>query len=247
MPINNKEEFKMYCLRALGFPVSSSIEIDDDQMNDRVEYALQKYYTFHYDGSEKVFMRFEVSDNDKINRYLTISPDILGVTDILDMNTTFTRANSLFSIRYQIAQNDFYNLTSVSIVPYYQAMQHLNLLDQVLVGKSLFDFNKNTRKLYIHMDWDQINTGEYIIAVGYRIVSPDEYPEVWNDLWLKKYATALMKKQWGTNLKKFNGGTLPGGIQFNGQQIYNEAEQEIKELEQELIETYSAPSLDLMG
>lgn len=245
MAVTTREEFKLYCLRELGYPVIK-VNVDDDQVNDRIDYALQKYYDYHYDGSEKVFLKFQVTDTDKVNKYLTVPANVIGISDIFDIGNSYG-TNNLFSIRYQIAQNDLYSLTSVSMVPYYMAMQHIQLLEQLLTGKQPIRYNRHTSRLYIDQDWNLINTGDFIIAVGYKAVNPDENPAVWEDQWLKKYATALIKRQWGNNTKKFNGGTLPGGIQYNGQQIYNEADQEIKELEKDLIDSFSIPAADMMG
>jgi hypothetical protein len=245
MAVTNREEFKLYCMRELGFPVVG-INVDDDQINDRIDYALQKYYDYHYDGSEKVFIRFQITDTDKLNRYLTVPPNIIGITDILDIGEG-DGIDNMFSIRYQIAQNDLYNWTSVSMVPYYMAMQHIQLIQQLLNGKQPIRYNRHTSRLYIDQGWNSLNTGSYIVAVGYKAISPDENPAVWDDQWLKRYATALIKRQWGNNTKKFNGGTLPGGIQYNGQQIYNEADQEIKELEKDLIDSFSIPAADMIG
>lgn len=245
MAVTNREELKMYCLRDLGYPVIK-IAVDPDQMDDRIDYALQKYYDYHYDGSEKVYMRYQITDQDKINRYLPIPDNIIGIVDIFDVGSS-SGSDNMFSIRYQIAQNDLYNLTSVSMTPYYMAMQHIQLLEQLLNGKQPLRYNRHTDKLYIDQDWNLIGTGSYIIVVAYSAVDPEAYPQVWNDMWLKKYCTALIKKQWGTNLKKYNGVSLPGGVQFNGQQIYNEAVAELAVLDKELIDSFSMPSLDIMG
>jgi len=128
------------------------------------------------------------------------------------------------------------------------ALQNVALAEEMFVGKQSLRFNRHVNKLYIDMAWgEKVLKDEYIIIEGYRALDPDTYGDVWNDRWLKKYATAMIKKQWGTNLKKFEGMQMPGGITFNGQKIYDEAEDEIKALDEDLIRSYSLPVTDMMG
>ena len=155
--------------------------------------------------------------------------------------------NNLFNIRYQIALNDLYTLTSVSMVPYYMAMQHIQFLEYMLVGRQPLRYNRHINRLYIDMDWQRIADDQYIIVEAYQVVNPDVYTDAWSDRWLLRYAACLIKQQWGTNLKKFQGMQMPGGLTFNGQIIYNEATQERQQLEQEMIHTYSLPALDMIG
>lgn len=133
------------------------------------------------------------------------------------------------------------------MVPYYMAMQHIQFLEYLLVGKQPLRYNRHTDKLYIDMDWDKINEGNYLLVEAYEVIDPDVYNDAWNDRWLLEYATALIKRQWGNNLKKFNNMKMPGGLTFNGQQIYDEAEAEIKKLRQEMISSYSLPVIDMIG
>ena len=155
--------------------------------------------------------------------------------------------NNLFNIRYQIALNDLYTLTSVSMVPYYMAMQHVQFLEQILVGQQPLRYNRHTNRCFIDMDWSIINVGDFIILEAYQIVDPNVYTKVWSDRWLLRYAACLIKQQWGTNLKKFGNMQLPGGITFNGQQIFDEATDERKVLEEEMMENYSMPVTDMIG
>lgn len=127
------------------------------------------------------------------------------------------------------------------------AFQHIQLLEQLLVGKQPIRYNRNTNKLYIDVNWDKVIVGQYLVVEAYQIVDPTTYTDVWNDRWLQKYATALIKKQWGTNLTKFIGMQLPGGVQFNGEKIYNDAHEEIDKMEEEMIFRYSLPVADLIG
>lgn len=238
-------EFKENCLRRLGKPVIE-INVDDDQVEDRVDEALRFYWDYHFDGSEKTYYKYQITDQDKYNRYVTIPDNIIGVINIFDIGSALG-TNNLFNIRYQIALNDLYTLTSVSMVPYVMAMTHIQNLEQILVGRQPLRYNRNTNKLYIDMDWDRINTGEYLIVEAYEIVDPEDYNDAWSDRWLLRYAACLIKQQWGTNLKKFDGMKMPGGLTFNGQQIYNEATQERQDLEKEMIYSYSLPATDMIG
>ena len=240
-----REEFKENCLRRLGKPVIE-INVDDDQVDDRINEALSYYWDYHFDGSEKTYYKYTVTQTDKTNKYITMPENIIGVVKIFDLGSALG-INNLFNIRYQIALNDLYTLTSVSMVPYYMAMQHVQFLEQLLVGQQPLRYNRHINKLYLDMDWDRVDVGQYIIVEAYQVVDPDVYTDVWKDRWLLRYAACLIKQQWGTNLKKFEGMKMPGGLIFNGQTIYNEATQERAELEKEMVYSYSLPVTDMIG
>jgi hypothetical protein len=174
-------------------------------------------------------------------------PDnIIGVIHIFPISSSFG-AGDLFNIKYQISLNDLYTLTSVSLVPYYMAFQHIRLIEEILVGQQPIRYNRHRNRLHIDGDWSRINVGDYIIVEAYQVIDPDTFVDVWKDRWLLQYCTALIKRQWGNNLKKYSGMVLPGGIQFNGQQTYDEAVEEIRMLEQEMITNYSIPVSDFVG
>jgi hypothetical protein len=240
-----KDQFKEYCLRSLGKPVIE-INVDDDQVDDRVDEALKYYWDYHFDGSEKIYFKYPVTAQTKIDRYVPMPENVIGVVNLFPIGQALN-TNNLFNIRYQIALNDLYTLTSVSMVPYYMAMTHVQFLEQMLVGQQPIRYNRHMNRLYVDMDWSIINEGDYIIAEAYQIVDPATYADVWKDRWLLRYATCLIKQQWGNNLKKFGGMQMPGGITFNGQQIYDEATTERRELEQEMITSYSLPVTDMIG
>jgi hypothetical protein len=241
----SRSQFKEYCLRTLGKPVLE-INVDDDQVEDRVDQALRYFWDYHFDGSEKLYYKHQVTAQDKINKYITMPENIIGVVNIFSIGDALN-TNNMFNIRYQIALNDLYTLTSVSMVPYFLALQHIQMLEQLLVGQQPLRYNRHMNKLNIDMDWNKLDDNDFLIIEAYEIVNPDTYTDAWGDRWLLQYTTALIKKQWGTNLKKFEGMTLPGGIKFNGQQIYNEADEEIKTLEKEMISSYSLPVTDMIG
>ena len=240
-----KSEFKEFCLRKLGKPVIE-INVDDDQVDDRVDEALLYFADYHFDGTEKTYYKYKVTQQDITNKYITIPDNIIGVVNLFPIGQGLN-TNNLFNIRYQIALNDLYTLTSVSMVPYYMALQHIQFLEQFLVGRQPLRYNRNKNKMYVDVDWNIINNGDYLIIEAYQIVNPDIYKKAWSEFWLQKYATCLIKQQWGTNLKKFGNMQMPGGLVFNGQQIFNEATDERKQLEQEMVYTWSLPVTDMIG
>ena len=243
---NSRAQFKEYCLRKLGKPVIE-INVDEDQVDDRVDEALKKYYDFHFDGSDKIYYKHQVTQTDIDNKYITMPENILGVVNLFPISDPSVRSDDIFNIRYQIALNDLYTLTSVSMVPYYMVMEHLALIQELLVGKQPIRYNRHKDRLYVDMDWNNIGIGEYLLVEAYEIVDPDVWTDAWGDSWLQKYCTELIKKQWGSNLTKFTGMQLPGGVQFNGEKIYDDAVAEIAKLEENLIGSYSLPVMDMVG
>ena len=242
----SRSEFKEYCLRALGKPVIS-INVDDDQVEDRIDEALKYYGDYHFDATEKIYYKHQVTSTDITNKYIRLPENIIGAVNLFSIGDPSVRSDDLFNIRYQIALNDLYTLTSVSLVPYYMVMQHLSVIQELLVGKQPIRFSRHRNLLHIDMDWNTITAGEYFIVECYQVIDPEVYTDVWGDRWLARYATQLVKRQWGNNLKKFGGMQMPGGVTFNGQQIYDEADAEIKKMEEEMILNYSLPVMDMIG
>lgn len=241
-----RAEFKEYCLRKLGKPVLE-INVDDDQVDDRVDEALKYYWDYHFDGSERTYYKHQITDADKINKYITLPENIIGAVSIFSIGDPAVRADDLFNIRYQIALNDLYTLTSVSLVPYYMVMQHLGIIQELLVGKQPIRYQRHMNRLNIDMDWNTLNAGSWIIVEAYSVIDPEDWTDAYGDRWLQNYCTALIKRQWGTNMKKFNNMQLPGGVTMNGQQIYDEADQEIKEMEKDMVLNLSLPAMDMVG
>ena len=240
-----RTEFKKYCLRELGHPVVE-INVDEDQVQDRIDDALDYYRDFHYDGSFEDYYKHVITSSDISNGYITLDEDIHSVVDIFPVGQGLNSSN-LFNLKYHITLNEIYDWAHGQFANYTMTKERIALLNEIFVGKQLFRFNRHTDKLYIDMDWDVMTAGEYIVIKCYRTADADTYSDVWSDRWLRKYATQLIKRQWGTNLKKFSGMQLPGGLTFNGEQIYQEAEEEIKRLEEEVINTYSMPSYYMIG
>ena len=241
-----RDEFKEYCLRKLGKPVIE-INVDEDQVEDRIDEALRYYWDYHFDGTDKVYYKHQVTSQDKTNKYITVPENIIGAVRVFPIADPSVRSDDLFNIRYQIALNDLYTLTSVSMVPYYMVMEHLGLITEMLVGQQPIRFNRHKNRVYIDMDWGMINVGEFLLIEAYEVVDPDTWSQIWSDRWLQNYTTEKIKYQWGSNLTKFVGMSLPGGVQFNGEKILNDANDEIKKMEQEMISSYSLPVSDMIG
>lgn len=241
----SRSEFKAYCLRKLGAPVIE-INVEDDQVEDRIDEALKYYWDYHFDGTERVYYKHLITSTNKSDQYITLPENIIGAVRIFNIGDPMV-SNNLFDIRYQIALNDLYSLTSVSMIPYFMAFQHIQLLEQLLVGQQPIRYNRHTDKLHVDMDWNKVNVGNYLIVEAYQVLDPDTYTDAWSDRFLSRYATALIKKQWGTNLSKFTGMQLPGGVQFNGDKIYNDAVNEIEQMEKDMASSYSLPAYDMIG
>jgi len=247
----SRQELKDYCLRKLGFPVID-INVDDDQVEDRIDDAMQLFQQYHYDGTEMTWLGLQVTQYHIDNQQIELSDNIISVNNILPMTgqQTSTTAGgfNMFDINYQLRLNDFYNLTSSSYTYYVIAREHLAMLDMIVTGRVPFTYNKTTNILYIAMNWQaKVNVGDYIVVEARRIIDPDYYYSVYNDIWLKEYTTQLIKKQWGSNLTKYGGYVLPGGMIINGEKIYADADAEIARLEQKLRDTYEEPVPFLIG
>lgn len=244
---SSREQLKDYCLRKLGFPVID-INVDDDQVEDRIDEAFQYFQDFHFDGTQRVYLKHQLTSENIENKYIPITNDgIIGITRIFPVAASNATVN-MFDLRYQLRLHELYDFTSTSYVNYVLTMQHIRTLDMLFSGEQPIRFNRHSNRLYLDWNWIQFaQAGEFIIIEGFAILDPEEYERVYNDRMLKKLATAYIKKQWGNNMKKFGGMQLPGGIVMNGQQIYEEAENEIKDLEQEIRNTFEAPPQFLLG
>lgn len=238
----SREELIEYCLRSLGAPVIE-INVDDEQLEDRLDEALQFYQEYHSDAVIRTLLKHQLTQAEIDNKQIELPDAVLSVSKILNINDT--SASDMFNVKYQIYLNDVYNLRkgASNIVGYSMAKEYLGLIDQVLGGSTqqlTYARHKNT--LEILTNWEAfLSEGEYIIIECYTTVDPNDYPEVYNDMALKKYLTALIKKQWGQNLLKFEGMQLPGGVQINGRPIYEDAVNEINKMEDEWESRYTAP------
>ena len=270
-PITSRETLKQYCLRALGKPVIE-INVEDDQVEDRIDEAIQYFAQYHYDGSERMYLKYQVTADD-ITRARS-DETITTVTDTADSTVTasfkegknyipmpsnvmsvlqifpFTdkAALNLFDVRYQLRLNDLYDFSSTSIIHYDMTLRHLDLLDHILTGERPVRFNQHKNRLYIDMDWaNDVKAGDFIIIECYRKLDGSTFTDLFDDIFLKKYTIQLIKKQWGTNLSKFQGVAMLGGVTMNGEQIYSQAQEEINKLEEQIQLSYELPPNYMMG
>jgi len=240
----NRQQFKEYCLRALGAPVIE-INVDDSQVEDRIDQALQYFADWNSNGAQRTYYKYQVTEQDKTNQYIntfTIDPNLLTVSRVFQVGFNL-QINNIFNIRYQMALTDFYGLRTgqMNMQYYVGTMQYIEMLQQLLDPEKQIRFNKYNNKLQIDMNWQDFTSNQYLLIEGYTIVDPETYSEAWNDPMLKKYATALIKQQWGANLSKFEGIPLPGNITFNGQRIYQEAMEELSKIEEDVLLKYQEP------
>lgn len=241
-----RDDFKAFCLRRLGAPVIE-INVSDEQVDDCVDVALKYYYDYHFDGSEKVYYKHQITSEDKENKYITLPENIIGAVSVFPFGGALgSTSDDLFNIQYQIALNDLYSLTSVSMVPYYMTMEHLALVQEMLVGKKPIRYSRHKDRLYIDTNWKNAVEGQYLIVEAYEVIDPEVYPDVWGDRWLQNYCSTLIEETWGRNLTKFTGMTLPGGVQFNGEAILARALQNKEKIEAEL-SNYTLPAMDFIG
>jgi hypothetical protein len=246
MAVTSRQSLIEYCLRALGEPVVE-INVDEQQVEDRIDEAIEYFRLYHYDGIEKIYLKHEVTQEDVDTQSLPLNDLIYGVTRVFPIAAGTSTSKSIFDLQYQLRLNDLYDLTSTSIVYYTMTMSHLALLDTTLNGKPLYRFNRLTNKLYIDKSWGpNIAPGTFVLVECYRALDPETAERMYGEPWLKHYSTALIKKQWAVNIKKFSGMQLPGGVTLDGDKMYREAMDEIQALEEEMIKK-SAPLEFFMG
>lgn len=240
----SREELKAYCKRQLGEPVIE-INVAPEQEEDVLELSLQYFQQFHFDSVELVYLKHQVTGNNISDQYIELNDAIIGVEKVLPF-TARTRGIDLFDIRYQIFLNDIYSLQSTDIIYYTQVMTQLQLINDLLVGQKPVRFNRHQNRLYIDMDWEQdIDPDEYLVVEAYRIVDPQAFTDVYNDMFLKRYVTALFKRQWGANLIKYQGVSLPGGITLDGRQLFDDAQTELRDVEEQMQSRFQLP-IDFM-
>jgi len=265
-----KSTFKEYCLRNLGKGVID-INVSDDQADDRIDEALQYFAQYHYDGIEKVYLKHQITQEDvdrsKTNEtstatdskdssitasflegkgFIPMPSAVVSVIQIFPFDNVAT--NNMFDIRYQLRLNDLYDFSSTSVIHYQMTMEHLDFLSHILVGEKPIRFNQHQNRLYIDMDYENdIDVGEFIIIECYRKIDPATYTDIFDDIYLKRYATALIKRQWGANLSKFSGVAMLGGVTMNGETIYSQAQEEIQQLEEQIQLSFETPIDYMVG
>ena len=267
-----------YCLRRLGAPVLE-INVDDDQIDDLVDDAIQFFNERHFDGVEKMYLKYKITSDD-INRgrakgtdgvgivtttgtstivgtattfsfyensnYIQVPDSVIGIERIFKLDTS-SISGGMFSIKYQLFLNDLYYFNSVELLQYSMVKSYLEDIDFLLTTDKQVRFNKRQDRLYLDIDWGSQTANDFIVLECYRALDPASFTQIYNDSFVKKYLTALIKRQWGQNLIKFNGVKLPGGIELNGRQLYEDAERELEDIKQRMTMEYELPPLDFIG
>jgi hypothetical protein len=267
---STKATLKSYCLRSLGSGVID-INVSDDQIDDRLDEALQYFAEYHYDGVERMYLKHKITSDD-LSRATT--DESTTATDTADNSVTATwlegkgfipvpeavisvvsvfpftdsATANMFDLRYQLRLNDLYDFSSTSIMEYQMTLQHLDFLEHILVGEVPIRFSQHQQRLYLDMDWNNdIKVDEFIIIECYRKLDPATFTDIFNDMYLKRYATALIKRQWGANLSKFNGVSMLGGVTMNGETIYSQAQEELQRLEEQIQLAFELPINYMIG
>ena len=267
---SSRQQLIDYSLRKLGFPVLE-INVDDDQIDDLVDDALQYFQERHFDGIERTFLKHEITEDNletfrsgittttatsgigvtnpsftETQNFLQLPDHVLGVEKVFKMDQS-TISSGLFNIKYQIFLNDLYYYGALDLMNYAMVKTYLEDLSRLITPDVQLRFNKRKHRLYMDIDWEQVSNDTFLIIDCYRLVDPASASDVYNDWWLKRYLVATIKKQWGQNLMKFQGVMLPGGVSLNGRQIFDDAVREIEQIEYELKTEYELPPLDLIG
>ena len=241
---NSREDLKQYALRRLGAPVVD-INLDDAQMEDRLDECLQFFAEYHFDGVERTYLKHEVTQTDIDNGFITVSDNITAVVKLFHFSEG---SINMFDVRYQNALNDFYAFSSQGFIEYDIYKRHLSLITRMLTPERQIRFNRMTNRLHVDMEWEEeIEVGQFLVAEAYAIIDPESFGEVFDSIMLKRYVTSMFKQQWGQNLIKYSGVQLPGGIEFNGRQIYDDAINDIALIREQMSNTYELPPLDFIG
>ena len=259
-----------YCLRRLGYPVLE-VNVDDDQIDDLIDDAIQYFQERHFDGVERMLLKHKITNENKqtlktgittttanstvgittttfeeAQNFIQLPDHVLGVERVLKMDAS-TISSGMFNIKYQIFLNDLYYYGALDLMNYAMVKTYLEDLSRLITPDVQLRFNKRQHRLYMDIDWRQVSKNTYLIIDCYRLVDPANASDIYNDWWLKRYLVAIIKRQWGQNLMKFQGVMLPGGVSLNGRQIYDDAVREIEQIEYELRTEYELPPLDLIG
>ena len=269
-----------YCLRQLGAPVLE-INVADEQIDDLVDDALQLFHERHFDGVERMYLKYKITQDDldrgkakgttgvgiatttgtstsipgygattfdfyENSNFLQVPDSVIGIEKIFKFDTS-SISGGMFSIKYQLFLNDLYYFNSVELLQYSMTKTYLEDIDHLLTTDKQVRFNKRQNRLYLDIDWGSQSLDDFLVLDCYRILDPNDFTNVYNDSFVKKYLTALIKRQWGQNLIKFRGVKLPGGIELNGRELYNDAEKEIQTILQRMSMDYELPPFDFIG
>jgi len=243
---NSRELFKDYILRKIGAPVIE-VNVSDEQVEDRIDEAVSFWRDYHYNGSQLVYLKHQITEDDKNNGYISLPDGLLGISGIFPLTTNLSTGSGIFNVQYQFVLNNIQDITGYNVQNYYMAMSHLQFLQEILVGKPMIRYNKHVNRLYIDVEKEFLTPGEYIIIEAYDVIDPSTYSDVWGDRWLQNYATVLVREQCGLNLTKFTNMQLVGGVSFNGEQILSEAREERRNMEEEAIRAYQPLTYNFIG
>ena len=273
-----RQELVNYCLRKLGAPVLE-INVSEEQIDDLVDDALQYFNERHFDGVEKMFLKYKISQNDldrgkakspdgvgivttttsstvngitsnfnfyESSNFIQVPESVVGIEKIFKIDTS-SISGGMFSIKYQLFLNDLHYFNSIELLQYSMVKRYLEDIDFLLTTDKQIRFNKRQDRLYLDLDWSAQEKDTYLVIDCYRALDPADFNQVYNDSFVKQYLTALIKRQWGQNLIKFRGVKLPGGIELNGREIYEDGEREIESLRTRMMQDYELPPYDFIG
>ena len=247
MAITTRQGLIDYCLRRLGAPVTE-INVDDDQISDRIDDAIEFFQEYHFDGVEKVFLKHTITQDDIDNEYIAVADPVISVLRVLPIPNFNAFQTGFFNEEYQMRLADLENFQSSTMINWAMSQTNFSLVEHLFSVQPTLLFNRKQNKMFLETDWaNKFSVGTILIIEAYRALDPTTYAEVYNDMFIKKYATALIKQQWGSNLKKFTGVTLPGGISLDGQTIFSEASEEITKIEEEMNMKYELPPDGYIG
>ena len=275
-----RQELKDYCLRQLGAPVLE-VNVDDDQVEDLMDDAIQLFNERHFDGVERMYLKYKLTQDDidrgkadpttgvgivttnatstsisgygtttsswyENSNFLQVPDSVIGVEKIFKFDSS-TISSGMFSVKYQLFLNDMYQFNSIDLLQYSMVKTYLEDIEFLLTTDKQIRFNKRQDRLYLDIDWASETADTYLVLDCYRALDPTNFSGVYNDSFLKKYLTALIKRQWGQNLIKFRGVKLPGGIEFNGREIYDDGQRDLDDIKERMASEYELPPLDLIG
>lgn len=258
----SRQDLKEYALRKLGAPVIE-INVDDSQLEDRIDDAIQIFNEYHFDGVEKAYYKYLVTATDVANGYIdsnaltmadgAVGPELEDGSQIISVLRVFQFAqsatNNLFSVQYQLALNDVMGIRNPgSLTQYTITQQHISMMQDILDPEKRIRFSRVTNRIYLDTDWDEdVKEGRHLVFECYVSLDPEKWTEIYNDILLKKYLVASFKQQWGANLSKYQNVTLPGGLSYNGAEIYQQASAEMDTIEETLADKYELPPDFMIG
>jgi hypothetical protein len=248
MALSSRSDLRNYCLHALGAPVLQ-INVAPEQLEERIDEAIEQFWSFHGDGSVREYLSYTLEDIDIARQYLVLPDHILSVIRLLPIGLGISDFNLQYAEFITTLVNSQKILVSSNspVAGYVVAEEYVSLFNQFFNREKTVRFNQYFNRVYIEADWNSYNINDILVLECYRLSDPEECRAVYNDYWLRSYATALVKKQWGANLMKFNNFQLPGGITVDGRSIYDQAMVEIQALEEKLFSTYSLPVDFMVG